>query len=75
MRGCAETLFNKTRDAAQEFADPLFCDPVNDDYHVAMNSPAIMGKEVMGAYSEPGCGPKSQREPSTWRPLGARHEN
>jgi len=39
-------------------ANPLFCDPANDDYRVAENSPAIQGEEVMGAYEQPGCEPK-----------------
>jgi hypothetical protein len=56
-------------------ADPLFCDPANDDYRVAENSPAIHGKEVMGAYSEPGCGRKTPAAANAWKPLGIRYRN
>ncbi len=56
-------------------ADPLFCDPANDDFHVAENSPAIHGKEVMGAYREPGCGPKPPATANLWKSLGIRHRN
>jgi predicted outer membrane repeat protein len=56
-------------------ADPLFCDPVNDDYHVAENSPAIQGGTVMGAYSEPGCGPKAPAVAgSPWGRVGRREQ-
>jgi hypothetical protein len=51
------------------FADPLFCDPANDDYTVASNSPAVTGEEVMGAYAEPGCGPLSATRAGTWNRL------
>jgi hypothetical protein len=36
-------------------ADPLFCNPAAGDYSVSANSPAIIGKEVMGALKDPGC--------------------
>ncbi len=39
------------------FADPLFCDPANDDYHVRSDSPALTGSVPMGAFPEAGCGP------------------
>ena len=52
-------------------ADPLFCDPDDDDYHVASNSPAVTGEEVMGAYSEPGCGPMNATPAGTWNRLRA----
>lgn len=38
-------------------ADPLFCDPMNGDYRVAENSPALSGAIPIGAYPEPGCWP------------------
>jgi len=47
-------------------ADPLFCDPEHDDYRLASNSPAFQGEEVIGAYSNPGCGPRSVSQPSQW---------
>ncbi len=37
------------------FVDPQFCNESNGDYRVAATSPAVIGKEVMGAYEEPGC--------------------
>jgi hypothetical protein len=36
-------------------ADPLFCNQGAGDVRVSANSPAIIGKEVMGAITEPGC--------------------
>ena len=57
------------------FADPLFCDPENDDYRVASNSPAIMGEEVMGAYGEPGCGPRTSAQTSPWNRLRVLYSN
>jgi hypothetical protein len=36
-------------------ADPLFCSPTTGDLQVSARSPAIIGKEVMGAFREPGC--------------------
>lgn len=39
------------------FADPLFCDPAHDDYRLDASSPARLGKEVMGAFDDAGCGP------------------
>jgi hypothetical protein len=47
-------------------ADPLFCDPASDNYTVAANSPALAGKEVMGAFETPGCGARSARAPGIW---------
>ncbi len=57
----------------QILADPLFCDPVNDDYHVAVNSPAITPDGVLGVYDTPGCGAKAKPAPSAWKPLGSRY--
>jgi len=37
------------------FADPLFCDPAHDDYHVRSDSPAITGGRQIGAFLTPGC--------------------
>lgn len=37
------------------FADPLFCNPTLDDYHVAANSPALQQVQPLGAYDAPGC--------------------
>ncbi len=45
--------------------DPLFCGAAVDDYHVASNSPAIVGGEVMGAFAEPGCEAVAVRA-ATW---------
>ena len=45
--------------------DPLFCGAAVDDYHVAADSPAIVGGEVLGAFSKPGCGPVPVRL-TTW---------
>jgi predicted outer membrane repeat protein len=45
-------------------ADPLFCDPANDDYHVASNSPALTDSMTFGCYPEPGCG--AMTAPTTW---------
>ncbi len=56
-------------------ADPLFCDPASGDYHLAAGSPAIQGKEVMGAFSEVGCGLDPQAAAGSWRQLGARNRN
>lgn len=42
-------------------ADPLFCDPFRENYHLRPNSPAILGKEVMGAFKTPGCSAQSVR--------------
>jgi hypothetical protein len=50
-------------------ADPLFCDPENGDHRVASNSPAVDGEEVMGAFSEPGCGPRDVTPAETWNRL------
>ena len=36
-------------------ADPLFCDPENDDYRISVDSPARQGSVVMGAFADPGC--------------------
>lgn len=44
--------------------DPLFCDPENDDYHVAGNSPALTDSMTFGCYPEPGCSAISA--PTTW---------
>ena len=41
----------------QIIADPLFCDPANDDYHVRSDSPALSDTLIMGAFAEPGCSP------------------
>jgi hypothetical protein len=46
-------------------ADPLFCGAAVDDYHLAADSPAIVGGEVLGAFSEPGCGAVDVK-PITW---------
>lgn len=35
--------------------DPQFCDPAKDNFRVSTTSPAFEGKEVMGAFKEPGC--------------------
>jgi hypothetical protein len=43
--------------SANLFADPLFCDPARDDYHVRSDSPALSDTLVIGAYDTPGCGP------------------
>jgi hypothetical protein len=43
--------------SANLFVDPLFCDPVHDDYHVRSDSPALSDTLVIGAYAEPGCSP------------------
>lgn len=37
------------------FADPLFCDPTNDDYYARNDSPALSDTLVIGAFAEPGC--------------------
>jgi hypothetical protein len=50
----------------QLIADPLFCNPATDDYHVASDSPALTGDETMGAYPIPGCGPGVPVRPITW---------
>jgi hypothetical protein len=39
------------------FTDPLFCDPVHDDYRVRSDSPAVTGGNAIGAYLTPGCTP------------------
>ncbi len=39
------------------FADPLFCDPANDDYHVRRDSPALSDTLKIGAFTSPGCSP------------------
>jgi len=46
--------------------DPEFCGPVNDNYTVAKDSPALTGAEVMGAFSAPGCGPGVAVRVTTW---------
>ncbi len=56
-------------------ADPLFCDPEHGDYRLASNSPAIQGKEVMGAFSKPGCGNKSIPAISPWNSIGVRYHD
>ncbi len=56
-------------------ADPLFCDPANDDYHLAANSPAITADGVMGAFDTPGCGAKPGTESLSWPTVGARHRH
>jgi hypothetical protein len=52
-------------------ANPFFCDPDADDYTVAENSPALE-PEVMGAFSEPGCG-KVPVHPTTWGRIKAKY--
>ncbi len=47
-------------------ADPLFCDPENGDYRLAENSPAFTESGAMGAFAEPGCGPRQPASPSAW---------
>jgi hypothetical protein len=47
-------------------ADPKFCGPDNDNYTVAKDSPALTGEEVMGAFSDPGCGPGVPVRVMTW---------
>jgi hypothetical protein len=39
----------------QIVVDPLFCDPEGGDFRVGSDSPALNQKEVIGAFSEPGC--------------------
>jgi len=51
--------------------DPLLCDPEGDDFRVAENSPALTGKEVIGAFSEPGCGPSEAVRAVTWKRVKA----
>lgn len=36
-------------------ADPQFCNSKNSDYRVSAGSPALIGKEVIGAFRKPGC--------------------
>jgi len=54
-------------------ADPLFCDPFHDDFHLQMASPAAPahsgGCNLIGALSV-GCGPVSV-EPSSWGKIKA----
>jgi hypothetical protein len=45
---------------AQIVADPRFCDPDAGDFRVSSDSPALNHKEVIGAFSEPGCPAGSQ---------------
>jgi hypothetical protein len=54
-------------------ADPLFCGPDIDNFTVAENSPALTGKEVMGVFPEPGCGPGTIVEKTTWGQIKARY--
>ena len=53
-------------------ADPLFCGAAVDDYHVADDSPAFVGGDVLGAFSGPGCGSVASR-PATWGRMKARY--
>jgi hypothetical protein len=55
------------------FEDPLFCDPENGDYTVAINSPALTGPEPMGAFAEPGC-EVVRVQPTSWGRIKARYE-
>ena len=50
--------------ASQLVANPAFCDSSGNDFSLASDSPAF-GKEVMGAYPEPGCGPTAALR-TTW---------
>ncbi len=43
--------------SANLFADPLFCDPANDDFHVRSDSPALSDALKIGAFTTPGCSP------------------
>jgi hypothetical protein len=54
------------------FANPLFCDPTNDDYRLQPGSPALSNPSgVIGAFSEPGCGPQVS---PTWSALTRLYE-
>jgi hypothetical protein len=53
--------------------NPFFCNPGADDYTVAENSSAL-GTDVMGAFSEPGCGPVAV-ERTTWGRIKARYRS
>ncbi len=46
------------------FADPLFCDPANENYQVASNSPALTDSMTFGCYPDPGC--PARTSPTTW---------
>ena len=59
--------------STQIFADPLFCNPGLDDYHVVQSSPALAGPEVFGAYDTPGCAEVPVRS-TTWGRLKAMYQ-
>lgn len=45
---------------SQIFADPLFCDPENDDYHLLPGTPAQVDGVVFGAFPILGCDQSSK---------------
>ena len=54
-------------------ADPQFCGAETDNYTVAKGSPAFAGEEVMGTFTEPGCGPGVAIQRSSWGRIKARY--
>jgi len=59
--------------ANQIFADPQFCDPAFGNYSVSIDSPALMGPNLMGVWTTPGCGPGVSIQPITWGRIKARY--
>jgi hypothetical protein len=53
--GCSAGACESTEPTVNILADPLFCDPENDDYRVRADSPALTGSQPIGAFLEPGC--------------------
>jgi len=59
----------------QIFADPLFCDPANDDYTLRSDSPALTGDRIYGAFPTPGCNPEAMlSRPGTSGGFRTRHQ-
>ena len=53
---------------------PQFCDETNDNYTVAVGSPALAGPVPMGVWTSPGCGPGVAVERTTWGQIKARYD-
>jgi hypothetical protein len=56
--GCGGGECGSSLEFTNWVGDPLFCDPANDDFHLAANSPALGGILPIGAFSEAGCDAK-----------------